>query len=212
MEKNQATKKDNARGRTRNWTFVLYPESAPINWRDVLNELHVPWVESPLHNKDVEEDGASKKEHWHILLMFESVKTFEQIKEITDSLNAPIPQKCASPKGLVRYMLHLDNPDKFQYNRSDIVAYAGADVAYLLKPTSSSRYELIKEMMEYIEINDVTEMKELLLYAGSHRFDDWFPLLCDNSAYIIGQFVKSNRHGRDATVKVVKVNQDGEII
>ncbi|HBM8385896.1 TPA: replication protein, partial [Enterococcus faecium] len=25
--------------RTRNWTFVVYPESAPENWREFLDEL-----------------------------------------------------------------------------------------------------------------------------------------------------------------------------
>ena len=35
--------------RTRNWTVVLYPESAPENWRDILDALHIEWVESPLH-------------------------------------------------------------------------------------------------------------------------------------------------------------------
>ncbi|HDT7711324.1 TPA: replication protein, partial [Enterococcus faecium] len=46
--------------RTRNWTFVVYPESAPENWREFLDELHVPWVESPLHDKDVNPDGELK--------------------------------------------------------------------------------------------------------------------------------------------------------
>ncbi|MFJ7934407.1 hypothetical protein [Sporosarcina sp. NPDC096371] len=27
------------------------------------------------------------------------------------------------------------------------------------------------------------------------RFDDWFPLLSDNSTYIVGQYIKSNRRG-----------------
>ncbi|WP_261701691.1 replication protein, partial [Staphylococcus equorum] len=31
-----AQKKDT---RTRNWTFFVYPDSAPANWREILNEL-----------------------------------------------------------------------------------------------------------------------------------------------------------------------------
>lgn len=41
-------------------------------------------------------------------------KSFEHIKELTDKLNVPNPQKCASAKGLIRYMIHFDNPDKVQ--------------------------------------------------------------------------------------------------
>jgi len=198
--------------RIRNWTFVLYPESAPEDWRGILDNQHIQWVESPLHDKDTNEDGTPKKPHWHILLMFEGKKSFEQIKEITDSLSCPIPQKVASVKGLVRYMAHMDNPDKHQYSQSDIIGHGGVDLAELLKPTSSTRYQLIGEMMDYVVEQDITEMEDLMLYARVNRFDDWFPLLCDSCAYIMGAMVKSHRH-RGNPIKVVKVDSEtGEII
>ena len=194
MAKKSTTKKTTSNNRTRNWTFVLYPESAPDKWRDILDEEHIEWIESPLHDKDLNENGEPKKPHWHILLMFEGNKTVEQVAEITTRLNATIPLKVASAKGLVRYMAHLDNPEKHQYDKSQIVAHGGADVADLLKPTSSSRYQLIGEMMAFVKDNDIVEMEDLLLYAIEFRFDDWFPLLCDNSAYIMESLIKSRRH------------------
>lgn len=180
--------------RTRNWTFVVYPESAPDNWRDILDDLHIQWVESPLHDKDLNADGEPKKPHWHILVLFDGKKSFEQIKAITDSLNAPRPQKVANAKGLVRYMAHLDNPEKVQYPIGDIKPHGGVDIATLLKPSSSDRYALIREMMAFVQDNDIREMEDLLTYAMVERFDDWFPLLCDNSAYILGAMIKSRRH------------------
>ena len=68
--------------RTRTWTFVIYPESAPLNWRDKLDGLHIEWVESPLHDKDLNASGEAKKPHIHILLLFGGVKSYEQVKEI----------------------------------------------------------------------------------------------------------------------------------
>lgn len=182
-------------GRSRTWTIILYPESATSNWKEIIDEFFIEWVESPLHNKDVNPDGELKKPHWHILLMFPSVKSYEQVVELTDMLNAPAPQKAMSAKGVVRYMLHLDNPEKYQYDKSELKAHGGADLSELLKPTSSDRYELIKEMLIFIRENDIKEMKELLDYAIEERFDDWFPLLSDNSAYIVAQYIKSNRYG-----------------
>lgn len=181
-------------GRTRNWTCVVYPESAPSNWRDIIDDLHLEWVESPLHDKDIDADGKSKKPHWHIILLYDSVKTFEQVKDLTDKLSAPVPQKCGGVKGLVRYMAHLDNPEKAQYSVGDIVAHGGVDIASLLKPSSSERYSLIAEMMDFVQEQNILEMEDLLVYARHNRFDDWFPLLCDNSAYIMGAFLKSRRH------------------
>lgn len=205
--KSQHTKDE----RIRNWTFVIYPESAPKNWRDILDEQHIQWIESPLHDKDTNEDGTPKKPHWHILLMYDGKKSFEQIKEITDSLNSPIPQKVASTKGLVRYMIHMDNPDKVQYNQADIIGHGGVDLAELLKPTSSTRYQLIGEMMDYVREKNIIEMEDLLYYARIERFDDWFPLLCDNSAYIMGSMIKSRRHKTEQSIRIVRVDDNGEI-
>ena len=183
--------KDN---RTRSWTFVLYPESAPEHWRDILDELHIQWVESPLHDKDINATGETKKPHWHILLIFNGKKSYEQIKEITDSLNAPIPERCHDCKAMVRYMAHLDNPSKFQYKISDIIAHGGFDLAEALRPSSSQRYNLINEMISFISENYILEFQDLLDYARLNKFDSWFPLLCDNSAYVVGQYIKSQRH------------------
>lgn len=51
----------NGQGRTRSWTFILYPESAPENWREILNDLFIQWVESPLHDKDIDEGTGELK-------------------------------------------------------------------------------------------------------------------------------------------------------
>ena len=206
-KKSRATKDD----RTRNWTFVAYPESVPKNWRDILDDEHIQWVESPLHDKDLNADGQPKKPHWHILLLFEGNKSFEQVKTLTEKLNATVPQKCASAKGLVRYMAHLDNPEKVQYDRGMIIGHGGVDVAEYLKPTSSTRYELFGEMMVFVRDNDITELEDLAYYARVERFEDWFPLLCDNSAYIMGEFIKSRRN-RSIASRTYVDRETGEII
>jgi hypothetical protein len=91
-------------------------------------------------------------------------------------------------------MAHLDNPEKHQYNPSEIIGHCGADVAYHLKPTSSGRYQLIGEMITHVCENNITEFCDLMFHAQTERFNDWFPLLCDNSAYILGQVIKSIRN------------------
>ena len=184
----------NKESRTRNWTIVLYPESAPDNWRTLIDDLHIEWVESPLHDKDVNANGEPKKAHWHLLLMFGGVKSYEQVKEVTDSLNAPRPERCHNARSMVRYMVHLDNPDKDQYSQGDIKAHGGVDLAELLRPSSSERYTLIGDMIAYIRNNNVIEFQDLMDYALANEFDTWFPLLCDNSAFVIGQYIKSQRH------------------
>lgn len=58
----------------------------------------------------------------------------------------------------------MDNPEKYQYKRSDMVAYCGADLSQLLEVTKVERYALIREMMEFVGSQGITEMKDLLDY------------------------------------------------
>lgn len=178
--------------RALSWTCIVYPESAPENWRDLIDEAHIQWVESPLHDKDVNPDGSLKKPHWHVLLMFESIKTVEQVTEVMQGCNGTIPIKCNSAKGLVRYMAHLDNPEKVQYSVSDIRGHGGADVGELLKPTSSEIGVLTREMIAFVNKYDIVEYQDLVTYA-MYNNDAWFDVLL-SSSYTVLQYIKSRRH------------------
>ena len=48
----------------------------------------VPGFISPLHDSDINADGEPKKPHWHVILTFKGLKSYEQVKAITDQLNA----------------------------------------------------------------------------------------------------------------------------
>lgn len=187
MEKSQAK-------RARNWVFIVYPESAPDGWIDMLDQMHVETCISPLHDKDINGDGSPKKPHHHVLMCFDGVKSFEQVKEITEALNATIPLQAQSVKGSVRYWAHLDNPEKHRYNTQDIISLSGFDVVEALKPSSADRYSMIKDMIEYIQDNRITEFEDLIIYSMNNKFDTWFPLLSDSSAYVISKVIDSKRN------------------
>ena len=182
--------------RSRNWVVIVYPESAPNDWREILDNMHIQWIESPLHDKDVNPDGTVKKSHWHVVLAFGSKKSYKQVKEITDKLNSPIPQKVHNMKGQVSYLVHLDNPEKYQYPVEQVIAHGGIDVDKYFKATSGQRYDMIGEMIDYVRENNIVEMKDLIDYARVNRFDDWFPLLCDNSLIIMDAYIRSNRNSQ----------------
>ena len=190
--------------RTRNWMFVVYPDSAPNNWIEILDELQIPAVISPIHDKDIDGDGEPKKPHYHVALIFEGKKSFAQILEITNLFNSPIPKRIISLVGTIRYFCHLDTPIKAQYSISDMVALGGADLMAYLKPTSSSRYQFFEEMIDWVDENKCKELKTLVRYAKNMRRDDWFPLLID-STFFMDKYIKSCRH---APTKIEKQNFD----
>jgi len=180
--------------RSKTWNVIVYPDSAPENWKEMLVEQGVFFVCSPLHDLDVLPTGEIKKAHWHVFLSFTANKSFSQVLEITQMLNAPVPQKSKSTGGSIRYMIHIDSPDKVQYKKSDIEVYGNIDIEQYFRISSGERYELIREMIEFVRDNEIEEIQDLIDYSMINRFDDWFPLLCDNSTFIMSNYIKSVRH------------------
>ena len=174
------------------WTFVGYPDSLPENWLNQLADLCVPYCVSPIHDKDLTGLGEPKKPHYHVLLSFRSVKSFEQIKEITDKLNAPIPQPCNETRGLVRYFLHLDHPNKAQYSRDDIIAGCGFDLENALQATATEEEEILDEICDFLESNWITEFAAANSWIRHNR-KEW-RLIFRKNAFYLSQIIKSQRH------------------
>ena len=191
--------------RVRAWAFVEYPDSAPANWEQIIDENHIPWCRSPLHDQDINPGGEPKKPHWHVILNFEGVKTYEQVCAITQSVNGTIPQPIDSIKGYVRYLAHLDNPEKAQYNKGDIKVFGGMDVEDYLANTKTAELAVQKEMIQYIIDQDITEYEDLVIYA-MYNSDTWFESLANKSTYFINAFIKSRRSRKEHEAATDRAN------
>ena len=207
--------------RTRNWTVIFYPEDLPEDWKTVVDDLRFRWIESPIHDKDVNANGEPKKPHIHALFMFESVKTAEQIEKMLKEvfgasesgsiIGAAHPQRVTDRCALVRYMAHMDNPDKAQYEVSEIVGHNGADPAEILRYSATETREMIVAMEEYIEENDIIELAD---FSKAIRYDrpEWHTLLATKMTMYFNAFIRSCRHKKGQPVKIVKVDENGEIV
>ncbi|MEB8657649.1 Rep family protein, partial [Staphylococcus caprae] len=47
--------------RSKTWNLIVYPESAPEGWKELLVEDGISFVCSPLHDKDILPTGEIKK-------------------------------------------------------------------------------------------------------------------------------------------------------
>ena len=203
------TKKKDERKRYLSWSCIIYPESMPENWKDLLGDLMIPWACSPLHDQDKEPDGTPKKPHYHLLLSFRSVKTYDQVKEFTDTLHAPPPQPCKDTRGQVRYFLHLDSPHKAQYERKDITAGGGFDIENALQATATEEEDILDEMCDFIETNWITEFCTFNSYVRREK-KEWRLMLRKNCFYIT-QIIKSQRHmEKEARENELKRTNNGQ--
>lgn len=99
--------------RTRNYATVVYPESAPADWIRLLQEQCVPALISPLHDKDLNTDGTPKKEHHHVMILFDGVKTSEQAQEVFSVIGGVGIETIKCARAYARYLCHLDNPVRY---------------------------------------------------------------------------------------------------
>lgn len=180
--------------RARAWAMIVYPESAPEDWKDQLDADHLAWA-CILHDKDKTKEGAVKKAHYHVLLLFESLKSYEQILEITQKLNAPHPQRVASLRGMVRYFVHMDNKDKYQYDKEDIEQHGGIDIDQYFQLSESQRSGCLREMSKYIIENEVDNFADFISYCISEApSDDWFDLAMNANTFAIKTLIDSMYH------------------
>lgn len=188
-KKTDNEKNKNSKLKGRYWTMIVYPESAPKNWRDILDKTHLQWVESPLHDSDVNPDGTKKKPHWHIMLCYDGPATQNMVKQISDRLNSPLPQKVGSAKGMVRYFAHLDNPEKYQYSIDDIKPHNGADIADFFKLTNSQNLAAMKDIFKLIKQKEIDNYIDFLDFCLKQGNDDWFDIAINHNTLAINKML-----------------------
>lgn len=175
--------------RTRNFATVVYPDSAPTDWQDILAQQFVPAFISPLHDKDLNPTGELKKAHYHVIIMYDSVKTIEQASELFSLIGGVGCEIVQSQRGYARYLCHLDNPEKYKYKQEDVICLSGADYPSVIG-LAIDKYKAIGEMIDYCEENCIISYSELLKYCRLNRFD-WFRVLCDNGTVVMKEYLKS---------------------
>lgn len=180
-----------AEKRTRNFSTVVYPESAPENWMDILSDFHIPSFVSPLHQFDVNPSGEIKKPHFHVLLMFDSLKTPSQAKEIFSSFSGVGCEVVNSIRGMARYLCHLDNPEKYQYNPVEVKAFSGADYSGVIE-LETDRVKLIADMQDWCRSNGVVSLAELYDYSRINNYD-WYRALATHCNNVMAAYLKSLR-------------------
>lgn len=180
----------NREQRTRNFATIVYPDSAPKDWIEKLNQLHVAALISPLHDKDKNPSGEPKKPHYHVMIMFEGKKDYEnQIKPIFDEIGGVGRETVNSARGYARYLCHLDNPEKAQYEPSEVRCMGGADYTDITNLPTDNR-KMLADIMGYIQENEIFSFAEFIDLSRIYH-PDWFNLVVNTSGWIVKEFIKS---------------------
>lgn len=166
--------------RYRNYSFILYPESEDFkeyNWVKWLESKHVPCLAI---QHDPEEEG--EKVHVHVLAHFDSPQPRKNVMEIYKHENIPCNgsleffSPVSSVRGLERYFLHLDQPEKIQYSPTLLYQLCGY-VNHLDSDNDTASpvrvlYSMARDSPNYkvflVRVSD--NRPDLLGYVASHCY------------------------------------------
>lgn len=191
VKKGEKIMKKNIMGR--NWAFVMYPESMPEDWYERLQATGLPFAISPLHDKDLDATGEEKKPHYHVICYYENRTTFNQVKaNVSDLVNGTIPIKLESMSGMYRYHLHLDNPDKFQYDDRDRTFINGFEVGKVNALTSTQISQILRVIQTCIVDYSFTEYSDLMDYLLDNDFIEMWDVARSNTLFL-ATYIKSRR-------------------
>lgn len=184
--------------KARGWSFIAYPESLPSDWIERIEETGVEAAISPLHDKDIyssgDHAGATKKPHYHVIVAYPGPTTYNAVKTtFCDPLRATSPKPLVNIFAYYEYLTHKNDPDKAQYEPSDIRTLNGFNYENFkvlgrdeeIKLTIAIHEFIIQhEIMEYCDLLDMLlEYSDMDMYEFATKHTILFNAYCKSAKY-----------------------------
>lgn len=152
--------------KVRYFTFSLVKDNKLVQKRikEYYNHAKYAWI---CHDKDT----SSEHKHYHYVLMFDTPRSF---RSIADDLELPVTllQKVYSKKGILDYLTHENDPNKYHYSLDEITA--NFDIEEEKKKDGG-----IDPWQEFCDYKD--------MITGIIPFKEWFDkyhyVLCDVGSF-----------------------------
>lgn len=171
--------------------FLVYPESAPEDWKTQLKDSHGCYAISPLHEPEGE------KPHYHVIYKHGSPVSVEAIKRcIPESVPANgLVEPVNAPRNYQRYLIHLDDPEKQQFeDGADAIEVLNGFPLDLSRDYSRAELQSFRrEIFELIRECNMTEYCELLDYLMDRGEVDLLDYAC-NHTILYNTFLTSRRN------------------
>lgn len=152
MAKNLTSSEEIEEKRYRNFMILLYPEWD--NFKDILQDIKGSF-KNYAYIKHVPEE-EEKKEHLHLILSLDNPRSEHSLAKRLE-IDSRFVKYIKSLRGSCRYLIHIDNEDKYQYNIDQVV---------VSKSFTSTFYKSFDDLLSDTEILEniysfIEEHKEL---------------------------------------------------
>src|SRR5699024_9636317 len=146
--------------KARYFTFLLYPESIPMDWEIKLELIGVPIAISPLHDKDLSDVKGQKykKAHYHVFYVAKNPVTTHSVrKRIQRALgNQSVSMVQIVIQSMENMYLNLTNESKDAIAKNKRV-YENKDIK-ILKNIDIDRYITLDVVYKVVMLNDVCDV------------------------------------------------------
>lgn len=202
--------------RSKNWELIAYPENCDKELLlEKLSDLQINYYLSPLHNMDVytkldveqkkvdaDKIGYPKKEHWHLILCFASMKSFAQVVEISKELNcSAFVKEVHSLVGALRYLCHLDEKNKYIYSENDVVCRFN-DYAQRIE-VGTNNFNFVGQLVADLSMNRINEFYDLIAFYSATDNKKMLNF-CQKNSYFSVSVVKSKKYSKENVDKEIK--------
>lgn len=181
-----------AKEKARYFTFLLYPESIPNNWKMQLELLDIPMAISPLHDKDIDEkNGGFKKAHYHVIYVAKNPVTAESVRlkikrTLGDNSLAIVQIVRKSMENMYLYLTHESKDavakKKHIYSKNDIQLLSNFDISrYVTLDVEEKDYifNVICNMIDEQSLANVRELKRFVQQRGNEYNIDSMKIVND---------------------------------
>ena len=150
------------------YSIETYPESENRQFDVILSRLNKEFPEARVcyakHDQDVKDDGSLVKTHFEILFKFPRDKS---INVVAAALEVPVSWIEWKKNWIrsVRYLIHLDHPDKFQYDPKIVVCSDNRDYKYLTMKEPDKETDNIAMLFDFIDSHSYYSLKDLQDFA-----------------------------------------------
>lgn len=158
------------REKVRAYWFVVWPESCDMaKLFAILRESGYAIAVSPLHDKDVKDDSLElAKPHYHIIIRFPSARYLEPTRRLVgswlfdadaltsigDGMDVSWYVKPVNDyPGALRYLCHLDDPEKHRYPVNEVMSFGFIDLSPLYASSVSDDVDSYCELIAWCRSN-----------------------------------------------------------
>jgi len=175
-----------AKDKSRYFTFLLYPESIPEDWKSKLELIGVPIAVSPLHDKDKSTVPGQdfKKPHYHVVYVAKNPVTADSVRYkikqlLGDQSIAKVQIVIRSMTSMYLYLTHESKDaiekKKHKYNKQDITLINYFDIDRYITLDVEDKDDMLNDVCDLIDDYNLANMRELRRFLKAHGLEYGMP-------------------------------------